>query len=125
MAEFTENDLDRIELEWERIFGERMPWRFQIGPAQLPVLRRCIEQRSMQPLKDYLRSIPDDTAYCKNDLPIADLAPHTPEDKQRLGFSRVGWKFPMKPFSEQMRKSKACSTGTTTANPNRNPFDHH
>ena len=63
MAELTENDLDRIRLEWERIFGEGMPWGFEVGPAQVPILRRCIEQRSMQPLNDYVRSIPDDVTY--------------------------------------------------------------
>lgn len=86
MAEFTENDLDRIEPEWERIFGERMPRSFEVGPAQVPILRCCIEQRSMQPLHDYLRTIPDDIAYCKNDKPIADLVPQAREGKRKLGF---------------------------------------
>ena len=40
----------------------------------------------MQPLNDHLRSIPDDTAYRKSDLPIGDLAPRTPEGKRRLEF---------------------------------------
>ncbi len=86
MAEFTENDLDRIEPEWERIFGEQMPRGFEVGPAQVPILRYCIEQRSMQPLNDYIRSIPDDIAYCENDPPIADLVPQPTEGKRKLGF---------------------------------------
>lgn len=85
MAEFTENDLDGIDLEWEQIFGERMPRSFGISPAQVPILRRCIEQCSMQPLNDYLRSNSDDIVNCKHDPPIADLVSHAPEGKRKLG----------------------------------------
>lgn len=85
-VEFTEPDLDPIKSEWERIFGEQMPWRLEIGPAQVPILRRCIEQRFVQPLNDYVRSIPDDIVCSKNDLPTGDFVPHAPEHERILGF---------------------------------------
>ena len=37
-------------------------------------------------LNDYIRSIPDDIAYCENDPPIADLVPQPTEGKRKLGF---------------------------------------
>ena len=86
MPEFTEDDLDQIEPEWERTFGDGMPRGFEVGPAQVPILRRCIEQRSMQPLNDYVRSITDDIVYSKNDPPTVNLVPHAPKGKRILGF---------------------------------------
>ena len=47
-----------------------------------------------------------------------------PRGSEYWDFSRIGRKFPMKPFLGRMRKSKACSTGMTIANPSQYPRVH-
>ena len=53
-------DLDALREQWEAVFGERMPWGFEIKEAQVPMLRRCIRLRSQEPLKRYVASLGDD-----------------------------------------------------------------
>ena len=85
IADSPKTTWTRSKPEWERIFGERMPRSFEVSPAQVPILRRCIEQRSKQPLNDYVLSIPDDIVYSKDGPPDA-FVPHAPEGKRILGF---------------------------------------
>ena len=60
----------------------------------------------------------------KNNLPIADLVPHTPEGKRRLGFLKGQIDVPDEALFGKMRKSKACFTANPIANPSRYPRLH-
>lgn len=36
-------DLDALRAEWEATFdGDAMPWGFEVGPEQVPIMRDCI-----------------------------------------------------------------------------------
>ena len=53
--EFAE--LEELREKWVDVFGELMPWGFQIQLGQFPMLRRCIEGRSKQPLIEYTNTL--------------------------------------------------------------------
>ena len=58
MAErHTWEDLEALREPWEATFGGTMPFGFEIGPEQVPMMRECIRTRSREPLKAYIASI--------------------------------------------------------------------
>ena len=63
MFDYTWQDLRDLDDEWESLFGETMPRGFEIGPAHTPLMRECIEKRSIQPLVRYIKSLPPDRLY--------------------------------------------------------------
>lgn len=60
MPSYTWADLDALREQWERVFEETMPYGFEIGPEQVPLMRECIEKRSREPLEKYVREITAD-----------------------------------------------------------------
>ena len=60
---YTTEDVDALRCEWERTFGEPMSWGFEINEPQIPMLRRCIRQRSKKPLERYIASLPRERVY--------------------------------------------------------------
>ena len=54
---YTTDDLLALAPEWERVFGESMPFGFVIGPSDVPLMRQCIRERSMKPLDDHIKSL--------------------------------------------------------------------
>ena len=52
-----DDQIEELGLEWTRLFGEPMPFGFEIREEQLPILRQCIEQQSKRPLDVYIESI--------------------------------------------------------------------
>ena len=62
--EIAPADLLALQDEWEAVFnGETMPWGFEVGPEQVPILRECIRKRSRRPLDAFVRSLPKDRVY--------------------------------------------------------------
>ncbi len=57
----TLDELDTLRAEWEQEFAEPMPWGFEIGLAQLPMMRQCLLQHSRATLEEYVRSLGDRT----------------------------------------------------------------
>ena len=56
-------DIEALRDQWDELFGEPVPMGWQIGPAQVPILRECIKKKSQKPLEDYIDSIPKDRDY--------------------------------------------------------------
>ena len=63
MADYTLDDLAALSPRWESVFGESLPMGFEITPAQVPMLRRCLRERSHEPLEEYIESLGDDIDY--------------------------------------------------------------
>ena len=61
-SDTTQEVLD-LMAEWQAIFGEPMPWGFEVGENEIPILRQCIKQKSQQPIEDFVRSLPTDRTY--------------------------------------------------------------
>lgn len=61
-SDVTQEVLDLME-EWRATFGEHMPWGFEVSQNEIPILRQCIEQKSQQPIEDFVRSLPTDRVY--------------------------------------------------------------
>ena len=59
----SEAGLEALRRDWERTFGESMPFGFEIGPEQFPMMRECIRRRSKAPLEAYIASIPAGVVY--------------------------------------------------------------
>lgn len=57
------DDFEDMRDRWEAIFDESMPWGFEIGEEQVPMLRQCIAERSKAPLQAYIDSIPKNRLY--------------------------------------------------------------
>lgn len=57
MADYTMDDLEALEPEWEKVFGDMMPKGFEITPDQVPVMRQCIDERSQAPLEAYVATL--------------------------------------------------------------------
>ena len=53
-------DLEALDPEWIDIFGDTIPRGFGVGPAQVPILRECIEQRSQAPLEACIEGLGTD-----------------------------------------------------------------
>ncbi|MDE0409892.1 MAG: hypothetical protein OXN81_18745 [Alphaproteobacteria bacterium] len=53
-------ELDELREDWAAIFHEPMPWGFGIGEEETPLLRRCVEERSREPLDRYVRALLSD-----------------------------------------------------------------
>lgn len=57
LEEFQE--MDEIWKQWEETFGDRPPFGIigcEIGPAQFPLLRKCLKQKSKKPWDRYAES---------------------------------------------------------------------
>ena len=52
-----------LSLRWEATFGEPLAMGFEITPTQVPMLRRCLRERSRKPLEDYIAFLGDDIDY--------------------------------------------------------------
>ena len=50
-------EVEALRRKWEEVFGELMPWGFQIRLGQVPMLRKCVAERSKQPLIEYTKSL--------------------------------------------------------------------
>ena len=46
--------LEDLAPQWEEAFGEPMPMGFEVTPDMIPLMRRCIREKSMEPLDAYL-----------------------------------------------------------------------
>ena len=44
-----------LQEEWQRVFGEGMPWGFEIGEQDIPLLQRCVKNRSRVELERLVR----------------------------------------------------------------------
>ena len=53
-------ELDELREDWFAVFGESMPWGFEIGEEQIPLLRQCVERRSQEPLDRYVQALISD-----------------------------------------------------------------
>ena len=51
---YTWEDLEALEPQWEALFGEGLPKGFEITPSQVPLIRRCLAERSTVPLDRYV-----------------------------------------------------------------------
>lgn len=51
---YTWDDLFDLAEPWEETFGEALTYGFEIGPSQVPLLKRCIEERFRGPLERYV-----------------------------------------------------------------------
>jgi len=60
---YTEEDMERLRPQWRELFGEEMPYGFEIGPEQYLVMRACIQQCSQAPLEAYVDSLPKGVLY--------------------------------------------------------------
>ena len=47
--------LARVQERWEKVFGNSMPFGFEVGIADLPILERCVELRDQTPLDEAIR----------------------------------------------------------------------
>ena len=63
MADYGIDDLIDLRDKWEEVFGSPMPMGFEIGPNQVPILKKCLESGDQKPLIDYVESIPEDITY--------------------------------------------------------------
>ena len=58
------DDLIALQAPWLATFGEPMPFGFQIGPNQVPILRQCLAEESQEPLDDFVAAdIADGRVY--------------------------------------------------------------
>ena len=53
----TWEDLEAVRQQWQETFGEQMPFGFEIGYDDIPLLRRCIAEKSMKPLDDHIEDL--------------------------------------------------------------------
>ena len=60
---YTWADLIALEAEWLALFGDPMPKGFVITPSQVPLMRRCLAERSKVPLKRYVESLDPLVSY--------------------------------------------------------------
>lgn len=54
---YTWEDLFDLREPWEETFGEALTYGFGIYPAQVPLLRQCIAERSQEPLNRYMAEL--------------------------------------------------------------------
>lgn len=59
----TFDEIEALREDWERTFGEPMPWGSEINEPQVPMMRRCIRERSQEPLRRYVESLPPGVVY--------------------------------------------------------------
>lgn len=52
-----DDQIEVLGLQWTRLFGEPMPFGFEVREEQLPILQQCIDQQSKRPLDIYIESI--------------------------------------------------------------------
>ena len=62
-AAYTWADLEALEDEWLALFGTPMPKGFVIKPSQVPLMRRCLAERSTVPLTRYVQSLGAHVTY--------------------------------------------------------------
>ena len=60
---YTMVDLVRLAPRWEKVFGDTMPMGFEVGPEQVPIIERCIREKSREPLAEYVATLPAGTLY--------------------------------------------------------------
>ena len=60
MAEYSYEDLEVLRPHWEEVFDEPMPMGFEIQPPQVPMLRKCLRDKSRAPLEAYIDGLGDD-----------------------------------------------------------------
>ena len=56
-------DLDDLRELWENTFGETMPYGFEVGPAQVPIMKEWLRLKSQKPLNDYIKGLPPDRVF--------------------------------------------------------------
>lgn len=54
------SELFALARAWKRRFGENLGVGFEIGPADVPLIRQCLDQGSTQPLEDHIRRLLSD-----------------------------------------------------------------
>ena len=57
MAEYTLDDLEALQPGWLETFGEDLPFGFEIQPAQVPMLRQCLSEKSRAPLRAFINTL--------------------------------------------------------------------
>ena len=60
---YTWEDLEALEDDWLALFGDPMPKGFEITPSQVPLMRRCLVERSTVPLNRYVESLDPLVSY--------------------------------------------------------------
>ena len=60
---YTMADPERLGPQWEKVFGDTMPMGFEVGPEQVPIIERCIREKSRELLAEYVATLPAGTSY--------------------------------------------------------------
>ena len=55
--------LDDLQDEWRRVFGEELARGFVIGIAQVPLIERCLRERSQTSLNEYIQGLDPNRDY--------------------------------------------------------------
>ena len=51
------DDLFRLADEWKKLFGEELIVGIGITPDELPLIQRCIDEQSTEPLRRYFETM--------------------------------------------------------------------
>ena len=60
---YSWEDLEALEPQWLALFGGPLPKGFEVTPSQVPLIRRCIAERSTVPLERYVESLGTHVTY--------------------------------------------------------------
>ena len=60
---YTIEDMVRLAPKWDEVFGEPMSIGFDVQPEQVPILERCIAEKSRAPLDAYIATLDPGTSY--------------------------------------------------------------
>lgn len=63
MTNDTTQEILDLKEAWQATFGEPMPWGFEVGVNEIPILHQCIKLKSQRPIEDFVRSLPTDRTY--------------------------------------------------------------
>ena len=55
--------LDDLQDEWKRVFGDELARGFVIGIPQIPLIERCLRERSQTPLNEYIQGLDPNRDY--------------------------------------------------------------
>lgn len=60
---YTWDDLADLCGPWREVFGEDMPFGFEVNPCIYEIIAECIRTKSQKPLDDYIESLPPDILF--------------------------------------------------------------
>ena len=53
------DDLHALMDRWEKTFGETLLIGFEVGPGQVPIIKKCLRLKDQKPLDDYIKKCVD------------------------------------------------------------------